>query len=120
MTISLRSTTTDYTVDSTIRGIAEEHLYKICEMQYKLSPTDLVLPALSELDEMTLKAFEIPGYEDYFLRELQRSDDVGLDGLILTKAMIVDVVESTSAGSGEEEVYHPLPPPINNNGRGWS
>ena len=42
---------------------------------------DLVLPARSELDEMTLTAFEIPGYGEYFLRELQHSGDVGLDGL---------------------------------------
>jgi hypothetical protein len=130
------TTTDNNTMDSTIQSIAEEHLYKIYEMQYKVAPTrvlltvvsdddddgasaaiaaatggdegppgiivksaylggvvgfptpdeddedDFVLPARSELDRMTLTAFEIPGYGEYFFRELQRSYDVGLDGLM--------------------------------------
>lgn len=152
------------TMDSTIQSIAEEHLYKIYEMQYRVAPTRVlltvvsdeddddasaaiaaaaggddssglpgiivksaylggvvgfptlpddddegdegfVLPTRSELDEMTLTAFEVPGYGEYFLRELQRSDDVGLDGLILTEAVSVDgVIENAEEFEGGGDV----------------
>jgi hypothetical protein len=52
---------------------------------------------------MTLLAFEIPGYGEYFLRELQRSNDIGLDGFILTEAASVDVESTTSGGGGDND-----------------
>ena len=47
-------------------------------------------PTRSELDGVTLKAFEIPGYGEYFLRALRDSGDPGLDGLLLIGAGAVD------------------------------
>lgn len=73
---------------------------------------DLVLPARSELDKMTLMAFKMPSYGEYFLRELQRSDNVGLDGLILTEAVSVDVIEFTSASSGGGGWYNVSSPSL--------
>ena len=68
---------------------------------------DFVLPARSELDRMTLTAFEIPGYGEYFLRELQRSYDVGLDGLILTEAVSVDAIEGGGVPSSSSSNQQP-------------
>jgi hypothetical protein len=48
------------------------------------------IPTRSELDEITLKAFDIPGYGEYFLKALRDSDDPGLDGLLLVVAESVD------------------------------
>jgi len=47
-------------------------------------------PTRSELDGVTLKAFEIPGYGEYFLKALRDSGDPGLEGLLLIGAGAVD------------------------------
>ncbi|KAL3792019.1 hypothetical protein ACHAW5_009294 [Stephanodiscus triporus] len=54
------------------------------------------LPSRSELDEVTLRAFDIPGYGEYFLKALRDADDPGLDGLLLVVASEVD-------GGGRQE-----------------
>jgi hypothetical protein len=46
-------------------------------------------PARSELDSVTLGAFDIPGYGKYFLRALRDSGDLGLAGLLLIAAEAV-------------------------------
>ncbi len=42
-----------------------------------------------ELDSVTLGAFDIPGYGEYFLRALRDSGDPGLAGLLLIAAEAV-------------------------------
>ncbi len=48
-------------------------------------------PTRSELDSVTLGAFDIPGYGEYFLRALRDSGDPGLAGLLLIAAEAIQV-----------------------------
>jgi hypothetical protein len=42
---------------------------------------------------------------EYFLRELQRSDDIGLDGFILIEAVCIieSTTSSSSSGKGDDD-----------------
>ncbi len=64
-------------------------------------------PARSELDSVTLGAFDIPGYGEYFLRALRDSGDPGLARLLLIAAKVVQGKGGTSTTTGP-----PAPPPL--------
>jgi hypothetical protein len=79
-----------------------------------LPPGGTPPPVRLELDSVTLGAFDIPGYGEYFLRALKDSGDPGLAGLLLIAAKAVQGKGGTSTTAGP---LAPPPPPTTIRGR---
>ncbi len=62
-----------------------------------------------ELDSVTLGAFDIPGYGEYFLRALRNSGDPGLAGLLLITAEAIQGEGGYKYDGGPPNLPPPLP-----------